>query len=184
MTAENINSSIDLVHAVPPFRPLTESLSLIYITTPRPWIRIRKLIRNLHTDVLQRILEILSCVLECTANILSHTSMSPKISPSDLTLIDQALMNRIRARRLVTLILKNAINDFIFRFLFTDRSLSSLEIQSIPTTKAMGQDSECLDPKTCKPLLRNLSNELEWHELIVHMALEAKIVALGIEQIY
>lgn len=113
LTPEVINNCLDLVYAEPPSRPLTESLASVYVSTPRCWLIIRRMIRNFYTDVLHVILGILSDALVCTDYVLSHTESQPILTISEQQLACKALFSCIGARRLIIKMLHCKIQAFV-----------------------------------------------------------------------
>lgn len=93
-----INTSLDIVDAIPPFRPLVESLTWMTESTPRPWLALLKSIRDFHTDVLHDFLDILDHAVEYTYQIFQHTSKNPAISSKDKVLLNKSHLDHIKVR--------------------------------------------------------------------------------------
>ena len=122
---EVINDYLDIICAEPPNRPLAENLLSIYLSTPRPWLAIRGMISNFHTDVLHGILDILSDTIACTDFVLLHTSACPILTISEQEVASWITFECIRARRLVLSMLQQKIQAFV----------ASLVRQSSPAVK-------------------------------------------------
>jgi hypothetical protein len=93
-----INTSINIVDAIPPFRPLVESLTWMTESTPRPWLALLKSIRDFHTDVLHDFMDILDHAVEYTYRILQHTSKNPAISSKEKVLLNKSHLDHIKVR--------------------------------------------------------------------------------------
>lgn len=93
-----INTSLDIVDAIPPFRPLVESLTWMTESTPRPWLALLKSIKDFHTDVLHDFLDILDHAVEYTYQIFQHTSKNPAISSKDKVLLNKSHLDHIKVR--------------------------------------------------------------------------------------
>lgn len=109
-----INTSIDIVDAIPPFRPLVESLNWMTESTPRPWLALRKSIKDFHTDVLHRFLNILVRAVEYTYQILRQMSVKPATSSKERALLDKSHLDHIKVRGYVLLNLQAATTKFIY----------------------------------------------------------------------
>ena len=108
-----INTSIDIVDALPPFRPLAESLEWVTESTPRDWLALRYTIQDLHTDVLHALRHILDQAITHTDRVLLHTSEKPTISLNERALLSQTHLDHIRVRKYVLSALQSATNKFI-----------------------------------------------------------------------
>ena len=101
LTPEVINGCLDSILGEPPSRPLVESVASVYVNIPRSWLAISRMKGDLHTDVLHKVLGILSDAQEYTHSILDYASSIPTLRDSEQDLMDPILTNCIRARKLV-----------------------------------------------------------------------------------
>ena len=107
MSPETINGSVDLVRATPPFQPMAENLAFMVETTPRRWLKLRKVIRNLYTDILSLISEAIQQAVCYTDELMQAQQQDPTL-PQLIT--DH--LQYIIARRVVLKILQRDINAF------------------------------------------------------------------------
>lgn len=112
-TPEVINNCLDLMYAEPPIRPLADRLVSVYLSTPRPWLALRGMIRNFFTDVLHTTLDILSDALVCTDHVLLHTLSNPVLTIREQELASPYLFTCVRARRHVIVMLQRKVQDFV-----------------------------------------------------------------------
>ena len=112
---ENVNSCLDVVHTEPPIRPLAESVDRLYAIAPKAWLAIRRMIRNLYTDVLNDILDIVSEAKLYTDCVLFHTSSRPTLGPIEQRFACPALFDCIRVRQYMLNMLFREIQDFILK---------------------------------------------------------------------
>ena len=106
-----INASIDVFDSIPPFRPLVDSLQSLEQSTPRPWLVLRKTIKDLHTNVLHDFRHILESAIAYTNQILRHDFARPKMR--DEALLNKSHLNRILVRKYVLLTLQSATTGWI-----------------------------------------------------------------------
>lgn len=111
----NVNSCFDVVHAEPPIRPLAESIAWLYANPPKIWMAIRRMIRNLYTDVLHDILNIVSDAKLYTDYVLSHTLASPTLGSIEQQFACPALFDCIRVRHYMLNMLFREIQGFILK---------------------------------------------------------------------
>lgn len=88
---------MDLIHAIPSFETIAASRSLLYQHTPKAWSSIHKKIRNIHSDILCALLD----VLLCTDRILRHTTDNPALTLIEESLIKSPFRDCIRAWKFV-----------------------------------------------------------------------------------
>ena len=112
---ENVNSCFDVVHAEPPIRPLAESIAWLYVKPPKPWLAIRRMIRNVYTDVLHDILDVLSDAKLYTDYVLFHTSARPTLGPLERQFACPALFDCIRVRQYMLNMLFREVQLFILK---------------------------------------------------------------------
>ena len=112
---ENVNSCLDVVHTEPPIRPLAESVDRLYAMPPKPWLAIRRMIRNLYTDVLYDILDIISEAKLYTDYVLFHTSSRPTLGPIEQKFACPALFDCVRVRQYMLNMLFREIQAFILK---------------------------------------------------------------------
>lgn len=102
-----MDGSIDVLRATPPLQPLSHSLDFMVKGTPRRWLRLRKLVRNLYTDILSSVSEIVREALSCIEILMLGVWEQSTSSE---------LMNShkpyILARRLVLISVQQAIYAF------------------------------------------------------------------------
>ena len=110
---ENVNSCLDVVHTEPPIRPLAESVAWLYAKPPRVWLAIRRMIRNLYTDVLHDILDIISDAKLYTDHVLSHTPSRPTLGPIEQGFACPALFDCVRVRQYMLNMLFREVHVFI-----------------------------------------------------------------------
>lgn len=130
-TPERISHYLDLVSAEPPSRPLARSLANVFVNTPRPWLGICGMIRNLHTDVLQKVLSILSDAQICTGYVLHHTPDNPILPAEEQELASQALLQSVRARKLVLNMLQRKIQAYVATFVARSQK-TTLDLPPLP----------------------------------------------------
>ncbi len=112
---ENTNSCLDVVHAEPPIRPLAESVARLYAKPPKVWLAIRSMIRNLHTDVLHDILDIISDAKLYTDYVLFHTPSTPTLGSIEQKFACSALFDCIRVRKYMLNMLFREVQAFILK---------------------------------------------------------------------
>ncbi len=108
-----INTSIDIVDANPPFRPLVESLTWMTDTTPRPWLALLESIKYFEIDALHYFLDILDRAVEYTYQILQHTLKNLVISSKEKVLLNKSHLDYIMARGYVLFDLQAATTKLI-----------------------------------------------------------------------
>ena len=111
----NINSCFDVVHAEPPIRPLAESIAWLYAKPPKVWLAIRRMIRNLYTDVLHDILNVVSDAKLYTDYVLFHRPARPTLGPIEQKFACPALFDCIRVRQYMLNMLFREIQVFILK---------------------------------------------------------------------
>lgn len=107
MSSETVNGSIDLIRATPPFRPLAEILTSMVETKPRRWLKIRKLVRNLYTDILSLISETIKQAIICINSLVSAA-----YEDCDFPALIADHLSYILARRSVLLAIQREIYAF------------------------------------------------------------------------
>ena len=112
---ENVNSCLDVVHTEPPIRPLAESVAWLYAKPPKVWLAIRRMIRNLYTDVLHDILDIISDAKLYTDYVLFHTPSRPTLGPIEQGFACPALFDCVRVRQYMLNMLFREIQVFILK---------------------------------------------------------------------
>ena len=112
---ETVNSCLDVIHAEPPIRPLAESVAWLYARPPRDWLAIRSMIRNLHTDVLHDILDIISDAKLYSDYVLFHTPLMPILGSREQNFACSALFDCIRVRKYVLNMLFREMQAFILK---------------------------------------------------------------------
>ena len=111
----NVNSCLDVVHTEPPIRPLAESVAWLYAKPPKVWLAIRRMIRNLYTDVLHDILDIISDAKLYTDYVLFHTPSRPTLGPIEQGFACPALFDCVRVRQYMLNMLFREIQVFILK---------------------------------------------------------------------
>ena len=112
---ENVNGCLDVVHTEPPIRPLADSVDMLYAMPPKAWLALRRMIRNLYTDVLHDILDIISDAKLYTDYVLSHTSSRPTLGPTERRFACPALFDCVRVRQHMLNMLSREIQVFILK---------------------------------------------------------------------
>ena len=112
---ENVNGCLDVVHTEPPIRPLADSVDMLYAMPPKAWLALRRMIRNLYTDVLHDILDIISDAKLFTDYVLSHTSSRPTLGPIERRFACPALFDCVRVRQHMLNMLSREIQVFILK---------------------------------------------------------------------
>ena len=112
---ENVNGCLDVVHTEPPIRPLADSVDMLYATSPKAWLTLRRMVRNLYTDVLYDILYIISDAKLYTDYVLSHTSSRPTLGPIERRFACPALFDCVRVRQHMLNMLSREIQAFILK---------------------------------------------------------------------
>lgn len=80
MSSESINGSVNFIQAMPPFQPLAERLALMVTTTPRHWLKLRRVIRSLYSDILSSFSEAIQEALFYTDELMHAQQHHSKFS--------------------------------------------------------------------------------------------------------
>ena len=112
---ENVNGCLDIVHTEPPIQPLADSVDMLYAMPPKAWLVLRRMIRNLYTDVLHNILDIISDAKLYTDYVLSHTSSRPTLGPIERRFACPALFDCVRVRQHMLNMLSHEFQAFILK---------------------------------------------------------------------
>ncbi|MCJ1458449.1 hypothetical protein MMC28_008822 [Mycoblastus sanguinarius] len=138
MQPDTINTSIVVVHAELPSRLIAENLASVSENTPKSWLAIRRMMPNFYANVLQAISKILFDAIFYSEEILFHTPSALTIAVNEQRLTE--LLDCIRARKYVILMLQRQIQRFTTRFV-------SKRVDGAPTNGSTQNLS-------CKSLLR------------------------------
>ena len=118
MNPDVIKSRMDSICTEPPSRSLADSMASIHTTTPRPWLAIRRMIRECHPSVLHAILNVLSDALLRTNDILHTESREYALTDGERKVLEAPFYDCIKARRFVVVLLRDDIRAFIAGFAF------------------------------------------------------------------
>ena len=118
MKADAINGRIDTVSANPRVRLMVDSLALIYKTSPRSWLAIRKMLRWFHASEMLVTLSVLLDALVYTNGILNAKPSDLALTTGEPKLLEAPFYDCIKARKLIMVFLRDHIGAFVHRFIF------------------------------------------------------------------
>lgn len=118
MKPDAINGRIDTVTADPRARSTVDSLALIYTTSPRPWLEIRKMLRFLNASEILVTLSVLLDALVDTDDLLNAKPSTLALTADERKLVEEPFYDCIKARKLVMGFLRDHIRVFVHRFIF------------------------------------------------------------------
>lgn len=107
MSAKTINGPVSIVQSTPPFEPLAESSAFMVASTPRHWLALRKMVRNMYTDGLSLISETIQEALLYTDEL---TLTQERYSDLPRLVLDH--LEHILARRMVLQAIQREISAF------------------------------------------------------------------------
>ena len=159
MKPDAINGRIDTISADPRTRSMVDSLAIIYTTSPRSWLAIRKMFRWFHASELLVTLSVLLDALVYTNVILNAIPSALELTAGERKLVEAAFYDCVKARKLVMVFLRDRIGDSIHKFIFPNgRAAPSIYPQEANLVPHQGTDY--IESKACSAARQSSKDHL------------------------
>ena len=118
MKPDAINGRIHTMTADLMARSTVDSLALMYTTSPRPWLKIRKMLQSFNASDILVTLSVLLDAFMYTNDILNAIPSVFALAAGERKLVEAPFYDCIKARKLVMVFLRDHIRAFVHRHIF------------------------------------------------------------------